>query len=543
MADHLLAEANQMLDLLPVRHTLDERKVLLDVARQLAKRVQTLGVAWFVTGDARYRTRLADELVAAAMFPDWNRTHFIDTAEIMAAVGMGRDWIVSFLGTDQRSAIDAALMKFGLVPARESLLLPSAWVRSANNWTIVCSAGSIIAALALRRSQPVLSQQVIDMAVATLSRGLDTYSPDGGYNEGPTYWTYATDYAALAVAALEEAKTLGFHSPDSFASTWRFGMAMTAPSGMFFDYGDNVAIPDRCHALGWLANRVRDPEAAAWQQEAPGPPRPFDLVWRADPPAKPTTRRQSAESFIKAGVTVIRSGDLYVALKGGANNINHAHLDLGSFILEVDGRRFVSDLGRDDYTLPGYFSPNARFGYFRTTTAAHNTLVFEDNNQAAAGHAIFLGSCSGIEDFSAAYRIEDPDAPCHFVRAVAVLPGRGVAIADRILPRGDTPVAADWRINTLAQVELNGPSATLTLGNKSVVLRVTGLKGADLAAERVATQPRESDNDAFTRVLCRFRVGGEPAQLNALFAANPSDENDVAHVGRRLQDWLASLNP
>ncbi|MER8846813.1 heparinase II/III domain-containing protein [Mesorhizobium australicum] len=542
-AYHVLAEANEMLDLPTVHHSLDQRNVLLSVARLLARRVQTLGVAWFVTGDARYRERLAGELVAAATFPDWNRTHFIDTAEIMAAVALGRDWIESFLSTEHLTTIDLALTEFGLIPARESFLLPSPWVNASNNWTIVCSAGSIIAALALRRSRSDLSDYVIDLAAATLARGLNAYGPDGGYKEGPTYWAYATDYAALAIAALEDAGTASFHSPGTLASTWRFGKAMTAPSGTLFDYGDSVATPDRCHALGWLANRSGEPEAAAWQREAPGDPRPFDLVWPAEPSAQPAKRRWGAESFVDAGVSVIRHDDLYVALKGGANDVNHAHLDLGSFIIEIHGRRFVSDLGRETYNLPGYFSPKTRFGYFRTSTAAHNTLVFEDRNQAVTARAIFLGSCPGVEGFSAAYRIEDPNAPCQFTRAVALVPACGIAITDRILCSKNASDAADWRINTLAEVELDGQGAVLTLDGKSIFLRIAGVKGADLTAAPVTTQPQESDNSGFIRLSHRFTVGGKPTLLTAIFALNMFCQNELERVGRRLHNWLAFLNP
>ena len=87
-------------------------------ARALAERVHTFGMAWFLEGRS---THTADgssaELEAAAQFPDWNRTHFIDTAEMMAAVALGRDWLRGFLTASQQKAIDAAIVRHGLIPA------------------------------------------------------------------------------------------------------------------------------------------------------------------------------------------------------------------------------------------------------------------------------------------------------------------------------------------------------------------------------------------------------------------------------------------
>ena len=56
---------------------------------------------------------------------------------------------------------------------------------------------------------------------------------------------------------------------------------MTGPSGLVFDYGDNLPEVDRCPVLGWLAARSGDAEAADWQSKRPATRHPFDLIWYA----------------------------------------------------------------------------------------------------------------------------------------------------------------------------------------------------------------------------------------------------------------------
>ncbi|MEI6874747.1 MAG: heparinase II/III family protein, partial [Spirochaetota bacterium] len=54
---------------------------------------------------------------------------------------------------------------------------------------------------------------------------------------------------------------------------------------------------------------------------------------------------------------------LFVGFKAGHNDAGHAHLDLGSFVLDADGVRWAQDLGPDDYNLPAYFG-DKRWTYY-----------------------------------------------------------------------------------------------------------------------------------------------------------------------------------
>ena len=100
-----------------------------------------------------------------------------------------------------------------------------------NNWNIVCCGGAIVAAVVLRSVQPQLCGEIIDRASEAMLHGLSGYSPDGGWPEGPSYWEYATRYAAFAIAALEDAgldsRNLG--ASPGLGSTWRFGQDLTGP--------------------------------------------------------------------------------------------------------------------------------------------------------------------------------------------------------------------------------------------------------------------------------------------------------------------------
>lgn len=77
-------------------------------------------------------------------------------------------------------------------------------------------------------------------------------------------------------------------------------------------------------------------------------------AWYTAPPAPPLDRW-----FRGVDVVSMRgswsANTTFVACKGGDNRSNHAHLDLGTFVMDALGVRWACDLGSDAYTLPGYF--------------------------------------------------------------------------------------------------------------------------------------------------------------------------------------------
>jgi hypothetical protein len=72
----------------------------------------------------------------------------------------------------------------------------------------------------------------------------------------------------------------------------------------------------------------------------------------------------------------------FVGLKGGNNRAGHGHLDIGSFVYEVNGIRWALELGADDYNIPGYWDgKKRRWDIFRLNSRSHNTLVIGDKLQ------------------------------------------------------------------------------------------------------------------------------------------------------------------
>ena len=135
-ADHMLGER-------PVEHVLIGPR-LLDKSRLCLERVSTLSLAYLLSGEEKYAARAAGELEAAAAFKDWNPSHFLDTAEMSCALGIGYDWLYAYLSKEQRAAIRKALVEKALTPGLESYRGTGRygwWTRAHHNWSQVCNGG------------------------------------------------------------------------------------------------------------------------------------------------------------------------------------------------------------------------------------------------------------------------------------------------------------------------------------------------------------------------------------------------------------------
>ena len=98
---------------------LTHRKIgprLLHISRECLHRIYALGLAYRWTGEVKYAEKAVDNMLTVCAFNDWNPSHFLDTAEMSHAVGLGYDWLYSYMDAGTRQKIKAGLIKNGLSP-------------------------------------------------------------------------------------------------------------------------------------------------------------------------------------------------------------------------------------------------------------------------------------------------------------------------------------------------------------------------------------------------------------------------------------------
>ncbi|MGE3908376.1 MAG: heparinase II/III family protein [Chloroflexota bacterium] len=487
---------------------------LLTVSRTILERVTTLALLYRLDGDPRWAQRARAELLAAAGFSDWNPAHFLDVAEMCHAFAIGYDWLYSFLTPDERTTIRQAIIEKGLRPTEQQYASRASWTRATHNWNLVCNGGAIIGALAIADEEPGLAGTLLAQALASLPTALATYAPDGAWPEGPAYWEYGTLYLVSALAALTSALGTDFGLSDApgLAVTGRFRLHITGPTGLFFNFADAGPRAGDSPVLFWLARRYDDPVLVAGAREAAiGRASARDLLWYDAPASVPSLATLPLDARYQAAqLALFRSAwadkdAIYVGFKGGDNATNHAHLDLGTFVLDALGQRWAQDLGPDDYDLPGYFGAE-RWTYERLRTSGQNTLMLNNANQDEKATAPLTAYHSGPDGGFAIAELTDAyagDGATRVQRGISLRDSRSrVLIQDEI----DASQAVDvtWTMHTQAAVELQDARAILSQGGATLEARILAPEGATFSLEDVEFPPPQQPSTNLRRLLVRL---------------------------------------
>ena len=520
----------------PIRHRLIGPR-LLDQSRLCLDRVYTLATLYRLTGDKKYADRATVEMRTAASFPDWNPSHFLDTAEMTHALAIGYDWLCDVLSPEDRQMIRAAIVEKGLREGEKIYRRGGGWPRTVWNWNQVCNGGLTMGALAVAEDEPELASFIVSSAIASLPRAMASYAPDGAWAEGPGYWNYATRYTVFMLAGLETALGTDFGMGDSpgFSVTGDFWMHMIGPTKLCFNFADGGSRVGTAPCMLYLAKRFDRP-VYAWHERDYLEGRSALDLWWYDPRGGGMTGEPTAKWFRGADVVTLRSDwtedAVFVGFKGGDNAVNHSHLELGSFVLDAAGRRWVLDLGSDDYNLPGYFG-NLRWTYYRLGTAGQNTLIIDGQNQAPRAKAPITAFSDrpdrsfAIADLSEAYAPQSGGertaragertarSTDRVRRGVAVSQKSVVLIQDEI--QGFEGRLIQWQVHTPADVELQGRTALLRQKDRSIQAAILSPDDARFTVEKPDAPPPQRQQPDVRKLVIRLKKGSEPLRITVVF--------------------------
>lgn len=541
----LLEEGKKLLTQPPSRYEIPDGKRLLATSRRVLDRVQTLALLHRLDGDPRWPARAWTELETAAAFKDWNPSHFLDTAEMTAAFAFGYDWLHDVWSPEQKATLRQAMVEKGLKLGLPIVRARRGWAGASHNWNQVCNGGLGLGALVLADVEPELAGEFLSASLRSLQVAMREFGPDGAWVEGPGYWDYATTYNVGYLAALETALGTDFKlgTIPGFARTGLYPIYLAGPTGLSFNYADAGAGQTRAPQLFWLARRFDLPACAAYQEKA-ARPEPLDVVWGALRPANASYAGLGPDAYYRGSEVVTLRGAwgdtnaTFVGFKAGRNGVNHGHLDLGTFVLEALGQRWLVDLGADDYNLPGFFGAQ-RWTYYRLRAEAHNTLVLnpgagpDQAERAATRITRFVPGgdrAFALADLTPAYAAHAQKVE----RGVALLDRRRVLVQDEV--RSAAPADLWWFVSTPATIRLSddGRQARLTLHGQELTAELlapaegkfTVRPAAPLASS--PNPPNQRVNRGIsrltvhlegvtdTRVAVRFTPGSAPGAAPAL---------------------------
>jgi hypothetical protein len=488
--EELLKKADRVKNEPPSKYEIPDGLRLLNQSRRSVDRTTALAFAYRMTGKQEYADAAIAEMLTVCRFQDWNPKHYLDVAEMATAVGLGYDWLYHVIPGEQREEIKNALLKHALQTGLNIYKSNGWWVTRDNNWNEVCNAGLTIAALAVADTDREIAETIVNFAVQSFPKGLSVYKPDGAYPEGPSYWAYGASFTGLMIMVLRDVfqDDFGFLKTEGLNVTGDYYMSMIGPQYRCFNYADGGWSTDASPMMYALSHVYDRSDYAVWLRTFVENQNRYQsgrfAVWHAlwyNP-------KGTVEDFAKTPLAQKFSGiqdvctmrtawndpnAAFLGFKGGDNKANHGHLDIGSFIYEVNGVRWAVDIGADNYNLPGFFG-RQRWDYYLNNNRSHNTLVIGDKiqNPAAVGNIVEFESgkagtivASAVVDMTEAYKGQVSKAT-----RIAALYKDGSVVFNDTLNGVTEPVR--WGMMTQATIELDGKTAILSQNGKKIRLEL-----------------------------------------------------------------------
>lgn len=467
--------------------------------RTEAYMLPTLALVYRLGDDDELKTQIKERMLRAmrvvAEWKSWGTYSMLDVGDFNTGFSLAYDWMYDEWTEDEKRMMRNAMVKNSFVPTLSHLRGRSHFAAEENNWNQVINSGLGMAALVMcdEPGYQGLCNEVINRTFDILPRALDTFAPDGVSLEGPNYWSYASQRFFKYVYCLMTAagSDYGLSEYSGMSNTGNFITAMNGPVAAF-NYGDGDIKPvsDPCmHLISRIYNK---PEFSSYRiQEKPdgGDWKDF-VMYNSDYVADDYRTSLTLDSYFRGTVSLVSSRSSwyddsanYLAYKGGYNQASHGDLDMGTFVFDSMGTRWITDMGAEEYSLAGYFDflpGEGRWKYYRKRAEGHNTLVInpdinEDQNPLAKGEIYKFEKTDsanyGLINLTECY-LDDAD---EVIRGFAFINNKSqVIVQDEI--KSTEPIELYSFFHTTANIELKD--------SKTAIFSVNGKKmRADLVSQ------------------------------------------------------------
>jgi oligo-alginate lyase len=561
----LRKEADKELYLVPQIYT--PHVQLLKVSREQISRVLTLSMAYRLFNEEKYAKKVQEELLNVCGFPSWNPEHFLDVAEMTTAAAIGYDWCFDYLALSTREAVENAIREKGFNPAwpvyERTGKTP---FNRENNWNMVCNSGMVNGAIAIGDKYPEEAERIIRYAVKYTPNLLQSFAPEGAFNEGPGYWSYNGMYMAQFFDNLTRNlhNDFGLPSFEGLKNTAHFYISLVGPSRKVFNFGDASDHIDFSGTFFFLSRFYNQPEVAKFYRDlliaaikeysASGSfefPRFFflSIPWFDNSIVAENIKEEKLIVFNGVTDLLAINGNIksdinriYLAAKTGRPSWSHNQLDVGSFVLDCDGERWGIDIGADSYSLPDFwdYKPGGvRWNYFRNTNMAHSTLSIDYKIATSDGQGELIVV---NKDSSRPYGIFDL-SPCYMGQATSVKRGFRLLSSGSILLRDEIVLNPNsqkisWRFITGANVTLKGNTAILSQNGKLFYIKCLLPNGFQLQV--IPAKPYSKDEKPITGVnIVEITILATDELVSIpVLLGNKMDESEFNNlVNLQLKDW------
>ncbi|RPI25384.1 MAG: hypothetical protein EHM70_20155 [Chloroflexota bacterium] len=412
------------------------------------------------------------------------------------------------------------------------------WHRGDLNWNAVCNGAVGLAFMRLERDPHRLAE-----AMTIILDGLNAYvetgfEADGGSLEGIGYWNYGLLYYVTLAELLNErtGREIDLLAAPRLREIAHYPLAIALAPGKYFNFAD-AADEDMLQPgiIQHLAQRTGVDDLA-------GLIIPYDTkVWRGFFASKlaivlrdlawwdgeihpfPAAAREDAYlpacALIKFNGRTPQGQPVILAAKAGYNSGHHYHLDIGHFVLSVDGENLLCDPGRGLYSQ-SYFREGRfenifanSFGHSVPRIGGHLQMPGPKFGQGSLEHGQIVSQGqsgskkSVVMDIQAVYGLPQL---AQARRKLELDEQTGEVSLDDSFAFTGNPLEIEEAFVTWRSVAVDGPAAWITGRCSELCLTILEPGNAAFAANPLTEECRANQREQIlTRLAARLPLGAQ----------------------------------
>jgi len=471
---------------------IDKSEYVSYIANKIMGYNEILGFSYLITGDEKYAECIyrilhlagSSEENEKVKYPAWEPAHYLGTSQMTAAFSVGYDWAYDGFSDEQRKEIEKSIYEYGVSEGLKGYRNNDAWAGYKNNWGMICNSGMILGATAIagneEYSEPCF--EVMAHGVTNIENVIDLFNEDGVWQESMGYGKTSLDCFIRTIDTLRQAmgNDYGILSALGLSKSAEPYFYLDGPCGVYNFHDTSTSYSNtNAYELLWTGREFERPDLIEARKNTIAvnslKPTVWDILWYSETEAPEAIEKDKyfnvSEIFSLREINFDKNA-LWIAAHAGRNNIDHCHLDCGSFVLDWGGYRWALDLGYDDYNLDGYFYTK-RYNYYRVRAEGHNTLVINPSTDKDQK----IGADTKVEKFVSkqdySFAIMDLTS-AYDAKSVrrGILMGdnrKSITIRDELELNSENDVVY-WYMHTDANVNIINNIAYLSKGSKEMQL-------------------------------------------------------------------------
>lgn len=467
-----------------------------------------------------YKARALEEIYNAGTYPTWLPETTLCLSEAANGVSIGYDWLYNYTTKEEHDRILDILVRYAASPFVQSYknIKYGGWQTGKNNRTLVNAGASISLASSIYDIYPDAAEFIVQGAITAIPYGLEPYKYDGAFPEGPSYWSYSTDYycigQSILLSMIGDGETVPeymklYETNKGLDTTGDYFVNFNGPLGSF-NFCDCSYAYASDSAMYYLAKLYNKPEYAAYNRalenraNATGLDSICSLVWLDTKSADirdieklsldKVYDNEAESSTVFLGASFRSSFDSedasWAAIRGGANNSSHGYPNGGTFTFESHGVRWALLQDRHNYDDRSNF-------YNRRAEGCNTVIVNPSDNSATQSSSAFVKVLEHKESENNAWAILDMTKTNVALSSAkrGILLGderQNLVVQDEFYAK--EPSEFYWFMHTHAayddiNIAADGKSAVLTIGDERLYIHLNDIDNKGLKLDKMASLP------------------------------------------------------